>query len=188
MIGYRCLVFINYLYILRRKAVTKRTSSISKLSPYKCTSSLLGSSPKDRVISARVHEISALQNELAEKKAELNGLRKENKLLLRLQARQEKELNKLQHQEGELPQILASHAQEVRALREHLRRTQEVAHVAEKKLTEVREELLKTSGRVKELEDAARKKDLMERVALTLQVQQANDGISAKDKKIAVSM
>ena len=149
--------------------------------------SLSGSSPKDRVISARVHEISTLQNELAEKKSALQSLHKENKLLVRLQARQEKELNKLQHQEGELPQILARHAEEVRALREQLRRSHEAARAAEKRLTEVGEELHRASGRVKELENVVKKKDLMERAALTLELQQANDTISAKDKKITVS-
>lgn len=168
-----------------KKAVKKRLSSNFKLTPYKHNSSLSVTSPKDRVISARVHEISALQNDLAEKKAALENLHKENKLLLRLQARQEKELSKLQHQEGELPQILVRHAEEVRVLREQLRRSQEASHAAEKKLAEVREELHKMSGRTKELEGMAKKKDLMERVALTLELQQANDTINSKDRKIA---
>ena len=48
-----------------------------------------------------------------ETKRELSDLKKENRLLNRLQIRQEKELNRFQTQEGELPEILARHAEEV---------------------------------------------------------------------------
>ena len=53
-----------------------------------------------------------------ETKRELSDLKKENRLLNRLQIRQEKELNRFQTQEGELPEILARHAEEVGRKRE----------------------------------------------------------------------
>ena len=40
-------------------------------------------------------------------------MKRENKLLNRLQVRQERELTRVQTQEGELPQILARHTEEV---------------------------------------------------------------------------
>lgn len=51
-------------------------------------------SPWDRVISSKMHAIRSLQNELADAKRELVELRKENKLLNRIQIRQEKDLAK----------------------------------------------------------------------------------------------
>ena len=70
-------------------------------------------SPRDRELSAKHHAIKKLENSLLETKRELNDLKKENKLLNRLQIRQEKELNRFQTQEGELPEILVRHAEEV---------------------------------------------------------------------------
>ena len=70
-------------------------------------------SPRDRELSAKRHAIKKLENSLTETKRELSDLKKENRLLNRLQVRQEKELNRFQTQEGELPEILARHAEEV---------------------------------------------------------------------------
>lgn len=70
-------------------------------------------SPRDRELSAKRHAIKKLENSLMETKRELSDLKKENRLLNRLQIRQEKELNRFQTQEGELPEILARHAEEV---------------------------------------------------------------------------
>ena len=70
-------------------------------------------SPRDRELSAKRHAIKKLENSLTETKRELSDLKKENRLLNRLQIRQEKELNRFQTQEGELPEILARHAEEV---------------------------------------------------------------------------
>ena len=53
-----------------------------------------GFSPRDRVISSKMHAIRSLQNELADARRELVELRKENKLLNRIQVRQEKDLAK----------------------------------------------------------------------------------------------
>ena len=70
-------------------------------------------SPRDRELSAKRHAIKRLENSLTETKRELNDLKKENRLLNRLQIRQEKEINRFQTQEGELPEILARHTEEV---------------------------------------------------------------------------
>jgi Skp family chaperone for outer membrane proteins len=74
-------------------------------------------SPRDRELSAKRHAIKKLENSLTETKRELSDLKKENRLLNRLQVRQEKEINRFQTQEGELPEILSRHAEEVRVVR-----------------------------------------------------------------------
>lgn len=73
-------------------------------------------SPRDRELSAKRHTIKKLESSLTETKRELDEMKKENRLLNRLQVRQEKEINRFQTQEGELPEILARHAEEVRSV------------------------------------------------------------------------
>ena len=73
-----------------------------------------GSSPRrDRVLSAKGHTIKALQNALTDSRRELEEAKKDNRLLKRIQLRQERELNRVQTLEGELPQILLRHSEEV---------------------------------------------------------------------------
>lgn len=86
------------------------TKSLSRTAKYSFMSM---SSPRDRELSAKQHALRKTENELLAAKRELDELKKENRLLNRLQVRQEKQLNKIQTQEGELPQILARHTEEV---------------------------------------------------------------------------
>ena len=74
-----------------------------------------GSSPaRDRQLSAMNHTLRGLQNRLSERERRLEEVCTENKLLSRLQKKQERDWGRLQRQEGELPQILRRHDQEVR--------------------------------------------------------------------------
>jgi len=52
---------------------------------------------------------------------ELNDIRLENKALKRDNLLQNKQLDRLQDQEGELPQMMESHNKEVRNLKEQIR-------------------------------------------------------------------
>ena len=81
------------------------------------------------MVSAKNRALRTLQNELADARRELGELKKENRLLNRLQARQERELDRFQSEEGELPQILMRHTEEVRVLKEQLRRSQDALQV-----------------------------------------------------------
>ena len=59
----------------------------------------------------------------------LEEIRKENKALKRDNVLQNKQLDRLQYQEGELPQMIDSHNREVRALKEQIRyMSQPVVH------------------------------------------------------------
>lgn len=71
------------VHLTPRRKATNRTFSKSPTGAF---------SPRDRVISSKMHTIRSLQNELADAKRELGELRKENKLLNRIQIRQEKDL------------------------------------------------------------------------------------------------
>ena len=67
-------------------------------------------------MSAYRNTIRTLRNKLADEERQMEDLRKDNRLLNRLRVRQEKDLNRFQAQEGELPQLLTRHAEEVRTM------------------------------------------------------------------------
>ena len=64
-------------------------------------------------MSAYKNTIRKLQSKLNEQQKRLEEERKETKLINRLRIMQEKDLDRFQKQEGELPQLLARHAEEV---------------------------------------------------------------------------
>ena len=73
-----------------------------------------GASPaRDRQLSAMNHKARGLQNRLADRERDLEEVSKENKLLNRLQKKQDKEWSRIQRQEDELPHILSRHEGEV---------------------------------------------------------------------------
>ncbi len=140
------------------------------------------------MVSAKKRTLKALQNELANTNRELEEARKENRLLNRLQARQERELSRIQTQEGELPQILTRHTEEVRGLREQLHRSQEAARTHHQRANELHQELLRLSDRKKKLEGVVKKKHLLEREALTTELQEKGNKLGEKDRRILVSI
>ncbi len=71
------------------------------------------SSPRDRELSANRHAIKKLQSTVTDIRRELDEKKKENKLLNRLQIRQAKDLNRYQALDGEMPQLLQRHSEEV---------------------------------------------------------------------------
>lgn len=96
----------------------RRTQSFlpRRTKPRERTSKFVERSPaRDRQLSALNHTIRGLQNKLSERGRELEDLSKENRLLNRLQRRQDREWTRIQRQEDELPQILQRHEQEVRS-------------------------------------------------------------------------
>ena len=147
-----------------------------------------GQSPRDRLLSAKQHTVKDLQSKLGATAQLCDDLKKENKLLRTLQARQEKELEKYQNQEGELPQILIHHSEEVRMLKEQLKRSQASLTMHQNQLKDAQQKLLQTSERNKKLEALVKKKGLLEREMLTYQLQETQLAIADKDRRISVSV
>ena len=147
-----------------------------------------GQSPRDRLLSAKQHAVKDLQSKLTVTLQQCDDLKKENKLLKTLQARQEKELEKYQNQEGELPQILIQHSEEVRILKEHLKKSQASLTLHQSQLKDTQQKLLQTSERNKKLEALVKKKGLLEREMLTYQLQEVQLATVDKDRKISVSI
>nr|XP_010971144.1 lebercilin [Camelus bactrianus]XP_045364571.1 lebercilin [Camelus bactrianus] len=116
-----------------------------------------------RILSSRLLKISELQNEVTELQVKLAELLKENKALKRLQYRQEKALNKFEDTENEISQLIARHNNEITALKERLRKSQEKERATEKKVKDTEGELLRTKFSLQKLKKISEARHLPER-------------------------
>ncbi|XP_056421905.1 lebercilin [Hyla sarda] len=156
-----------------------RSQSLNKESP-----------PKDidvvtkRVLSARLLKINELRNELTELQMKLEESQKENKALKRLQFRQEKALNKFEDTENEVSQLLSRHNNEMRTLKERLRKSQERERNAEKRLKDTEEELYRANVALKKLKQLSENKHLAEREELTKKVDLLESRLDDRDRRV----
>ncbi|XP_010138547.1 PREDICTED: lebercilin [Buceros rhinoceros silvestris] len=156
-----------------------------------CSRSLTGDSPaKDidlvtkRVLSARLLKINELRNELTELHIKLDELQKENRALKRLQHRQEKALNKFEDTENEISQLLARHNNEIRILRERLRKSQERERATERRLKDSEDELYRTKTVLQKLKKLSADKHLAERDDLAKKLAYAESRLEDSEKRI----
>ncbi|XP_063168849.1 lebercilin isoform X2 [Candoia aspera] len=109
---------------------------------------------------------------------------KENKALKQLQYRHEKALHKFEDTENEISQLLARHNDEMRILRERLRKSQEREQTTEKKLRASEEELFKAKGSLQKLKKLAEDKHLPEREELAKKLALAENRLDDSEKRI----
>ncbi|RXM97447.1 Lebercilin [Acipenser ruthenus] len=146
--------------------------------------------PKDldlvtkRMLSARLLKINELKNEMSEQQLRLEELQKENKALRLLQHRQEKALNKFEDTESEIAQLISSHSNEVRTLRERLRKSQEKERTTERRLKDSEEELYRTKSSLLKLRKLAEDKQLAERDVLARKLSLADTRLEDNDRRI----
>lgn len=139
-----------------------------------------------RVLSARLLKINELRNELTELHIKLDELQKENRALKRLQHRQEKALNKFEDTENEISQLLARHSNEIRILRERLRKSQERERATEKRLKDSEDELYRTKTVLQKLKKLSADKHLAERDDLAKKLAYAESRLEDSEKRIKV--
>ncbi|KFO79034.1 Lebercilin, partial [Cuculus canorus] len=137
-----------------------------------------------RVLSARLLKINELRNELTELHIKLDELQKENRALKRLQHRQEKALNKFEDTENEISQLLARHNNEVRILRERLRKSQERERATERRLKDSEDELYRTKTVLQKLKKLSADKHLAERDDLAKKLAYAENRLEDSEKRI----
>ncbi|NWU83826.1 LCA5 protein, partial [Onychorhynchus coronatus] len=137
-----------------------------------------------RVLSARLLKINELQNELAELHIKLDELQKENRALKRLQHRQEKALNKFEDTENEISQLLARHNNEIRILRERLRKSQERERATERRLKDSEDELYRTKTVLQKLKKLSADKHLAERDDLAKKLANAESRLEDREKRV----
>ncbi|NWX18666.1 LCA5 protein, partial [Aegotheles bennettii] len=137
-----------------------------------------------RVLSARLLKINELRNELTELHIRLDELQKENRALKRLQHRQEKALNKFEDTENEISQLLARHNNEIRILRERLRKSQERERATERRLKDSEDELYRTKTVLQKLKKLSADKHLAERDDLAKKLASAESRLEDSEKRI----
>uniref|UniRef100_A0A7M4FCU6 Lebercilin-like protein n=1 Tax=Crocodylus porosus TaxID=8502 RepID=A0A7M4FCU6_CROPO len=137
-----------------------------------------------RIFSARLHKIKELKNELSDLQHKLEASDIENQLLKQLQYRHLKAIGKYENAENNLPNLIARHYNEVRSLRELLRKSQEQERKTLRKLRKVEAELLRTKDALQTLHTISEDKNLAERGELTRRLSVLTEKMEASDKKI----
>uniref|UniRef100_A0A8D0JXJ8 Lebercilin LCA5 n=2 Tax=Sus scrofa TaxID=9823 RepID=A0A8D0JXJ8_PIG len=137
-----------------------------------------------RVLSARLLKINELQNEVTELQVKLAELLKENKALKRLQYRQEKALNKFEDTENEISQLIARHNNEITALKERLRKSQEKERATEKRVKDTEDELFRTKFSLQKLKKISEARHLPERDDLAKKLVSAELKLDDTERRI----
>ncbi|XP_012619140.1 lebercilin [Microcebus murinus] len=137
-----------------------------------------------RVLSARLLKINELQNEVSELQIKLAELLKENKSLKRLQYRQEKALNKYEDAENEISQLIVRHNNEITALKERLRKSQEKERATEKRVKDTESELFRTKFSLQKLKKISEARHLPERDDLAKKLVSAELKLDDTERRI----
>ncbi|XP_053420699.1 lebercilin-like protein [Nycticebus coucang] len=137
-----------------------------------------------RILSARLHKIKELKNELADIHRKSEAIIIENQFLKQLQLRHVKAIGKYENSKTNLPQIIINHQNEVKNLRQLLRKSQEKERTVSRKLRETDSELLRTKDTLQALQKLSEDKNLAEREELTQRLSVLTTKMEANDKKI----
>ncbi|CAH3989363.1 unnamed protein product [Pieris brassicae] len=140
---------------------------------------------EQRVLSAKMHRLKALQNQLADAHFHLQELSNENKILRSLQKKQEVALQRYDSSSAELPQVLSAHSEEMRV--QHAKYQQ-----ARRRLRELEGQLRDRDLRLQTLQDQhnhllnlTRDKNLPEREKLQAQVSELQETARQQQETIA---
>ncbi|XP_007470535.1 PREDICTED: lebercilin-like protein [Lipotes vexillifer] len=137
-----------------------------------------------RILSARLHKIKELKNELADLHRKLEATVIENQFLKQLQLKHLKAIGKYENSQNNLPQIVVKHQNEVKNLRQLLRKSQGKERAVSGKLRETDSELLKTKDALQALQKLSEDKHLAERDELTQRLSVLTTKMEGNDKQI----
>ncbi|XP_062983633.1 lebercilin-like protein isoform X1 [Elgaria multicarinata webbii] len=146
-----------------------------------------------RLLSARLHKVKELKNEVSVLKNKLEASNMENQILKRLQYRHLKAISKYENAETNLPDLMAKQCGEVRTLRTLLRKSQEQERNASRKLRDVEAQLLKTKDTLQALQKLSEDKNLAERgelkhrlTGLTQRMENGDKRILEKERELGI--
>ncbi|XP_075028879.1 lebercilin-like protein [Calonectris borealis] len=137
-----------------------------------------------RISSARLHKIKELKNEIFDLQHKLEASNLENHVLKQLQCRHSKAIGRYENSESNLPDLLASHYDEVRTFRKLLRMSQEDERNTSRKLRKVEAELLKTKDALQALHMLSEDKALAEREELDHRLSVLTEKMEVNNKRI----
>ena len=139
-----------------------------------------------RVMSARRLKINELRNNNEELNQQIRDLKDENKLLKKTQFRTEKALQRFEDKESDLPQIMQRQQNEVRSLKDQIRKWREKYDKTDRYLRDAEDELEKVKFKLKKLKQVSEEKELPERSELNKRLTQSELDIEERDVKIKV--
>ncbi|XP_034481807.1 probable protein phosphatase DDB_G0282105 [Drosophila innubila] len=134
-----------------------------------------------RVMSARNLRAKTFQNQLADAQAEIANLAHENRMLRTMHKRQSTALNKYENTGAELPQLLHSHAEELRVWQTKHRNVQAANKELEAKLKQKEAQILTLSDQNRHFSQLIRDKNLDERQKLQDKLRTLEQRLQDKD-------
>ncbi|OXB79525.1 UNVERIFIED_CONTAM: hypothetical protein H355_000341 [Colinus virginianus] len=137
-----------------------------------------------RILSARLHKIKELKNEIFVLQHKLEASNLENQALKRLQYRHSKAIDGYENSGGILSDLLTRHYSEVSTLRKHLRMSQEEERRASRKLRKVEAALLRAKDDLQALYKLSEDKTLAEREELYLRLSVLTEKMEVNNKRI----
>ncbi|KAK0179806.1 hypothetical protein PV327_005523 [Microctonus hyperodae] len=137
-----------------------------------------------RIISAKVLRVKELQNQLTDAHYHLNELANENRLLKALQKRQDSALKRYEGTNAELPRIINSHQEELKALQTKYKQLKFQHKQTCDLLKEKESEIYSLQSQNKHLLKLSKDQQLGEREKLQIQVSDLNHEIQQQHKTI----
>ncbi|EDO32244.1 predicted protein, partial [Nematostella vectensis] len=141
-----------------------------------------------RALSANRKRVTKLHNTVEELQQEVDDLRKENRMLKKVNMRQERDLRHVDQEEAALPMLLQRHSAEMRTLRERLKRNKQDLIRKEKEAHDHDAEINILRDKLSHFKQLANNKKLEEREKLAQRLERVEQEMAAKDKKISVSI
>ncbi|KAM9442942.1 lebercilin-like protein [Salvelinus alpinus] len=163
----------------KKKNTLSRNHKASRFPPIK---PLQGSN--QRISSAHRHHIKELNSQFWELQQQLSGVATENKLLKQVQGRHTVALQRFQDSQSGLPQVLAKHGNEVRALQELQRKARNRRNCLSRRLRGTEEELLRTKDALHRLQLLSKDRSLEEREELSHRLALITVDLHRKNKRI----
>lgn len=139
---------------------------------------------RQRVLSARRLRMKTLQNQLADSQQHISELAHENRILRTVHKRQDQALKKYESTNAELPQLLHSHAEEIRIWQSKYKNLQHQNKELTFKLKQKDSQILAFSDQNKYLSQLNKDKNLEDRQKLTDQVQKMEIKLQEKDNEL----
>ncbi|XP_037905707.1 lebercilin-like protein isoform X2 [Hermetia illucens] len=139
---------------------------------------------RQRVLSARRLRVKTLQNQLADAQLHISELANENRILRTLHKRQDTALSKYEGTNAELPQLLHSHAEEIRMWQTKCRNLNSQNRELTRKLKERDTALLALGDQNKHLTQLSRDRNLEDRERLTERVRYLESRLNEKDNDV----
>ncbi|KAH8365561.1 hypothetical protein KR093_002006, partial [Drosophila rubida] len=134
-----------------------------------------------RVMSARNLRVKTFQNQLTDAQAEIANLAHENRMLRTMHKRQSTALNKYESTGAELPQLLHSHAEELRVWQTKFRNVQATNKELEAKLKQKEAQILSLSDQNRHFSQLIKDKNLDERQKLQDRLRTLEQRLQEKD-------